>query len=617
MVVHYFKAGAKTRNTNHIKSYNMNDQKIQSDDINVAQVFQDFYAVPNYQREYVWGEEQVEQLLEDIKSEFVEVGPETAPEYFIGSIVVCPGDGGVFDLIDGQQRMTTLFLILCALRDQIFKLGGQPPGALAPQLAATSTDVSGRDQYRYRLDLQYEDSRDILIKIADQKIVESGGKETLSIINIREAYNVVFNFLTQFKSVEELRSFYGYISNKVKLIRIQTEDVTKALKIFETINDRGVGLDSMDLLKNLLFMNANRDDFESLKSKWKELQDTLFKMREKPLRFLRYYLHSCYEMDAASGILREDEIYGWLSKNEKKCGYGSYPITFAGDLLKGAQDYRKLWKDDTVVSSESKSSSLESLRRFAGGATRQHLILLLAGRDLPDTLFNRLVREVEEILFVYFISRENPRDLERYFARWSSEMRNIDSAEKLNTFINQHFVKEKNRLSDRFDEGFLSLYYYSVPKYRLRYILAKLTQYIDLIAFDDIKSKESLSYYMDGGFEIEHIFPGNPSDEAKKEFGDFENEHIAYRLGNLILVEKPINASLGNRPYSEKRKVYPQSQLLLTRALPEQPQVGNDTKIDRAVKKIISFDKWNEATVEERQENLVVLARETWNLPTK
>ena len=80
----------------------------------------------------------------------------------------------------------------------------------------------------------------------------------------------------------QLRIFYGYLVNKVKLIRIQTKDVAKALKIFETINDRGVGLDSMDLLKNLLFMKANRDDFEKLKVHWKELQDTIFDMGERP-----------------------------------------------------------------------------------------------------------------------------------------------------------------------------------------------------------------------------------------------------------------------------------------------------------------------------------------------
>ena len=73
------------------------------------------------------------------------------------------------------------------------------------------------------------------------------------------------------------REVYGYLLNKVKLIRIQAEDVAKALRIFETINDRGVGLDSMDLLKNLLFRKASRAKFDRLKDQWKELQDTMDK----------------------------------------------------------------------------------------------------------------------------------------------------------------------------------------------------------------------------------------------------------------------------------------------------------------------------------------------------
>ena len=66
------------------------------------------------------------------------------PEYFIGSIVVCPASEGVLELIDGQQRMTTLFLALCAIRDGLEELGEKPPGALQPQIAATSTDAYGR-----------------------------------------------------------------------------------------------------------------------------------------------------------------------------------------------------------------------------------------------------------------------------------------------------------------------------------------------------------------------------------------------------------------------------------------------------------------------------------------
>ena len=93
---------------------------IESKDFTVGDLLKDFYAVPDYQREYVWGQDSVEQLLDDIRAEQADA-PTT--EYFIGSIVTCPGLGGRLALIDGQQRMTTLFAILCAYRDRLRSLG--------------------------------------------------------------------------------------------------------------------------------------------------------------------------------------------------------------------------------------------------------------------------------------------------------------------------------------------------------------------------------------------------------------------------------------------------------------------------------------------------------------
>src|SRR5690606_31764886 len=92
-----------------------------------------------------------------------------------------------------------------------------------------------------------------------------------------------------------------------------------------------------------------------------------------------------------------------------------------------------------------------------------------------------------------------------------------------------------------------------------------------------------LGNYVSGGYEIEHIFPQTPKAEAAAEFGPVSEQEVVQRLGNLVLVEKSINTSLGNRPYSEKRPVYQQSKLLLTRALSERPKVGANTRIDRAV----------------------------------
>ena len=591
----------------------MTEQAIQSQDINVAAVFQAFYLVPDYQREYVWETEQVEQLLNDINTELAN-DPATPPEYFIGSIVVCPGSDSVLELIDGQQRMTTLFLTLCAIRDRFKEFGEQPSGALNPQIAATSTDAAGRDHFLYRLDLQYEDSGDILKHIAEGTLNRADDESTRSIANIRNAYTVTLAFLQGFKDAGALRTFYGYLTNKVKLIRIQTKDVANALKIFETINDRGVGLDSMDLLKNLLFMKASRDDFEKLKDDWKQLQDTIFSMHEKPLRFLRYFIFSRYDVD----VLREDEIYGWFAKNKEICGYAADPLGFAKELLWSAQAYRNFL--NCLDQSGVKNRHLENLQLLGGKAARQHLILLLAGRHLPEDLFDQLAREVEDLFFVYVITREPTRDFERDFVRWAVELRNITDEADLEDFITSRFVPAKAGLSARFDDAFRRLYVGSVQQYRLRYILAKLTQHIDLKAYTKTERTKWLSNYTRGSdFEVEHIFPRNPSAEAAAEFGEFksspEDPPVVDRLGNLVLVEKSINASLGNRPYSQKQDIYSQSQLLLTKALAKRPKVGSKTKIDVAVADLDSYTEWNEAAVIERQDKLTALARSVWRLP--
>jgi hypothetical protein len=511
----------------------MTEQTIQSQDIKIADVFLAFYPVPDYQREYVWETEQVEHLLIDISAELASNDPATAPEYFIGSIVVCPGDDNVLELIDGQQRMTTLFLTLCAIRDRLKELSERPSDTLSHQIAAASVDVLGQEQFSTKT---VATSGDILVHIAKGRFDGSNGASTRSIANIRNAYTVALDFLKREfgDNPGALRAFYGYLINKVKLIRIQTKDVAKALKIFETINDRGVGLNSMDLLKNLLFMKASRDTFEKLKTNWKELQDVIFDMGEKPLRFLRYFIFSRYDVD----ILREDEIYGWFAKNERLCGYAADPLGFAKELLRAAQAYRNFLNG--CDQSAARNRYLDNLQLLGGKAARQHLILLLAGRHLPGALFDQLSREVEDLFFVYVITREPTRDFERNFARWAVALRKIANQADLEGFVTRRFAPAKAELSARFNDVFRRLYVGSVQQYRLRYILAKLTQYIELRAYGETEGTKWLGRYTGGGFEFEHIFPQQPSQEAETEFGKFEEPQIANRLGDLVLVEKSI-----------------------------------------------------------------------------
>lgn len=587
----------------------MTMQRIQSEDCSVTVLFQSFYAVPDYQREYVWDTDQVEQLLKDVREEMGDGPAQDAPEYFIGSIVVCPGRDGVLDLIDGQQRMTTLYIILCAIRDRLADLGAQPSTVLNSQIADAAVDVDGEERRRYRLDLQYEDSGDALTRLADGKPIEA--PSTQSMRNMQNAHHVVARFLdAEFgHDAAAIRKLYGYLTNKVKLIRIQTEDLAKALKIFETINDRGVGLNSMDLLKNLLFMKTPKAQFDRLKDTWKELQDTIFRMGEKPLRFLRYFIFSRYDVE----LLREDEIYGWFTKNDALVGYGRDPIGLAKELVSAARAYEQFRQGKNEKGERNRY--LDNIRLLGGQAARQHLILLLAGRHLKPALFDRLAAEVENLFFCYVITREPTRDFERNFAKWATELRSIKSDEELGAFIAARFDKAKADLANRFDDAMGRLALHSLQLYRFQYVLAKLTQQVDLLAYDETEGTRWLGNYVSGGYEVEHIFPQTASAGAAAEFGPVSDPEIVQRLGNLVLVEKSINTSLGNRPYSEKRPVYQQSKLLLTRALSERPKVGANTRIDRAVASIEPYSSWNEGAVHQRQRSLVTLARAVWGLP--
>ena len=139
--------------------------KIESNDLAITQIFKDFYAVPDFQREYVWKREHVEKLLEDVLDEFYDEDSRLieGPEYFLGSIVSCRDHTGIFQLIDGQQRMTTIYLILCAARDALIDAGEMPTRVLQGQISdAYSDPKTGEDVERHRLTLQYEDSDGVL-----------------------------------------------------------------------------------------------------------------------------------------------------------------------------------------------------------------------------------------------------------------------------------------------------------------------------------------------------------------------------------------------------------------------------------------------------------------------
>lgn len=590
--------------------------KIESKDFSLADLFKDFYSVPDFQREYVWNQENAERLLDDILNEFYDEERRLmeGSEYFVGSIVVCPGKDGTFHLIDGQQRLTTIYLILCAVRDCLTDVGSKPPETLQAQITAASMDpFTGEDIFRYRIALQYEDSDGVLEKIAHGTVPTKDIPETtMSVRNILAAYLAIREFLEiNFdKDPTRIKRFLAAFTLRVKLIRIVTPNLANALKVFETINDRGVGLNAMDLLKNLLFMKTPEEQYPKLKERWKELVDTLDRCGEKPLRFLRYYIMSHYEIDWTKGI-REDEIYQWLSDHGEDCGIDEKPLIFLDRLVARAKAYANFIEGKDVHGSVNRY--LCNIRSLSGSA-RQHFVLLLAGQHLLPDLFTELCRQIENLFFCYVITRESGKTFERNFTRWSEYLRDISSGDELEVFLNRYFKPELISRSRNFDFAFQELSQSRIQKYRMRYILAKLTQFIEEQAWGN-PAHSQLDQYLDSSVHVEHILPQSPTSEAREAF-DKGEEYDSYveKLGNLTLLEKTINTSVSNGMYEDKRPGYQQSAFLLTKSLVEKPQVGTDTQLNRAVEDLEQFATWNSKSIDSRQSMLGRLARKVWEI---
>jgi hypothetical protein len=588
-------------------------QKIESVDLTLADLLKDFYSVPDFQREYVWQQDQVERLLMDVVDEFYDEEGRLEPgerEYFIGSIVACHAEDGTLALIDGQQRLTTIYLVLCAIRDSLLSQDAGRSSTLEQQLAATSADSSGNDVHRFRLSLQYEDSAGVLDEIASGADLASIQQSTASVRNILNAYETIREYLrTQFEDDPELvRRFYAAFTGRVKLIRIITPDIAHALKVFETVNDRGVGLNAMDLLKNLLFMKAGPASFELLKTRWRGLVDTLESSKEKPLRFLRYYIMANHDLGQRE--LREDQIYGWLRDRTATLGIDAHPLDFIDELSAAARAYLCFTQGQSPDGSSNRH--LESIAALSGG-TRQHYILLLAAREQPTKRFVELCRRIENLLFCYIITREGTKLLERNFQRWSKELREVDSDEALAAFCDKTFVPDVASRIDRFDFAFQQLTTARLQQYRMRYVLARLTQFVDEQAFSN---PPPLRHYLDKKVHVEHILPQEPAEGVREAF-DRPDEYFDYvpRLGNLMLLEETINTSVSNHAFEKKRAGYGQSSFLLTKSLVGRQQVGVNTKFNRAVAELPHFETWDSSCIERRQEAIRRLAHAVWDVP--
>lgn len=529
------------------------------------------YRVPRFQRDYSWGEDEWDDLWHDILGT---IDPTGEPAHYMGYLVLKSTDDRKFDIIDGQQRLTTLSLLVLAALLQLKRLinegkdvestekrieglrhtyiGYLDPVTLVPQSKLTLNRNNDRYYQTY------------LVPLAE-RLPKRGFKASEH--SLRKAFEWFDKRIREFShghNDQGLRvaKLVEDISDKLFFTVITVTDELNAYKVFETLNARGVRLSATDLLKNYLFSVLDREgqhvhELEALEERWEQIIGRLG--AESFPDFLRMHWISRWS------FVRQSELFKTIRQRVTNRGEA---FSLVGEMEKDLDTYLALTQPDASLWKPEWKEFARNLRMFS---VRQPIPLLLAAHQtLVERDFEALLRAVVMISFRYnVISNLQTSDQERtYHALASRISKGVDvSIESILLGLRSVYPND-----DRFRLAFAAKSI-SVKQSRnrrvARYILSKL---------ESQASGSSLDFES-GAVSLEHICPTNPS-EGWEQFTDEDVESLTSRIGNMLLLETNRNRDIGNSPYSVKRQSYAESTYRVPRELAENCEDWTPDRID-------------------------------------
>lgn len=523
-------------------------------------------VVPNWQRSYSWTVKEVETFWNDL-TDFEKSG---RAEYFIGSVVIVETSDDKHLLLDGQQRLATSTILLSVIREYLKRYSADAAGRTQSRYLADIDDATNETTYKLTLNAYDAEffRRKILESRSDSFVDPSEERSSHTHISrAREFFDA--EFAKQYASLQGKEAYdwalsiQNALTNKLSLIAIFSTDEDSAAEVFETLNDRGIGLSTADLLRNLVMRRASPSAHDRIISLWDDVlsfdNDQLIK------NFIRHYWVSKY------GDVKTQSLYREIKTQIEDQNINSE--TFSKSLYDAAGLYR------AILAGE--ADNAEIARRLSdisdlGAGARILYPSLLAMLEVVPTEGQLAVLQVLTNTYVRHSligGRENSR-LENVLYGATRRLRSSSSV--------QSFLKEVDDAAPTDEEFQASFERASIRNSReQRYVLSKLeaTQ----------RSTDELSVADSSKVHVEHIYPQTPLPGAAWPAHD----RWISRLGNLTLLSGKINVAARNGSFETKLPHYEKSDIELTKAL-------------------TAYSSWSTQEVERRQKDLAQLALKTW-----
>lgn len=591
---------------------------VQGSPVNVCDLFKNFNNVPVYQRDFVWQGKQVKALWNDLiehYKQYADANEELLrPEgYFLGAMVVIEkGENQADEVIDGQQRLTSLTTIAAICYDLLTKiknpdgkiqswasqLGGilaqAQSGSFVPKLAFSDPDICTfffDSTYNKRTKEQKE------AYWSEQWCKERLSRRRSPFSKMKEAiivgYKEIGNFLDKAENPEKrtnrLISFVQLLLEGIIILRIRAMSYTNAYAIFESLNNRGIPLSQSDLIKNEILKTCNQDDLEFVAEKWQNARQIIENIE---IVSMPDFVH--YSYISRHGAVKANKLYDSVksvtttSATAKK--YAEQLEEDAEALEDVTESFSANWKQETTY-------MLKDIKNVLN-VRHCYPFLIAAYRVYGDepTKFHELVEAVMNFAFRYMkVMDESLENFTAAIGSACSQIQNRAPIHEIRGIFQTHAPDEL--FIRKFEEA-------SFFNTKLAYFTV---YYLE-------KTQLGGTFPKDHGADqnLEHIMPKTPTishwpkaTQCKSENASLYREYL-WRIGNVIPLTAEINKSLKNK--SIDLKIKDPSSLDYTSG-------RHDLKSPLTVAKFLENDEWTYESIEKRQKYLATqLAVKAWPL---
>jgi uncharacterized protein with ParB-like and HNH nuclease domain len=526
--------------------------EIKSEKILVKDIFEMWFNIPGYQRPYVWGSEEIHELLDDVS-----FAAQTKPdnEYFLGSFVYQikppnPQKGQPFeenDVLDGQQRLTTLLLLMAVLRDL----------SDDPRLKATCQECIYQQPNRFknipeRTRLQFE-IRDEAITFIQNFIIPEGGtgrtedlaamiedSKDLSVRNMAAGVGTLRRFFQADGSPIRIEEFLSFLLTKVLMIYVATEDLEDAFRLFTILNDRGIPLRNSDILKSQnLGLLENDVEKARYARMWEEAEGEL---GDEFDRFLGHIRTILVKDKARLSLLQEFEDKIYHPRERDKTTGKTKPV-----LLKKGKDtfalverylkhYKQLLSGQNFDSTgDWEFDNLVKLMIVGLPATDWVPPLLRYYDQFKTKRLPEFLRRLDNKFSADWLAGRTPTDR---IAAMNAVIQQVDNTKSPDAvFSSDVFDFDEKAFLQRLDESVYGRRYAKYLVMKLDYLYQNHDQRMHF---------ETVS--------VEHILPQNPEHGSQwvRDFTPEQCEDWTDKLGNLVIITCRKNSSQGRLDFSDK-----------------------------------------------------------------